>query len=168
MKKVILTLIFMLSFQNWNAQKILQLNEMAPEIQAKNILGEDFTLSSQKGKIVLLDFWATWCAPCVEEQPLLKKFYIKNEQAVKDGRFEIVGFSLDKSKENWKKIIDREGITWPQISDLQFWKSPVAKIYGINELPYNLVLDSSGKIIAINLHGEELETFIEKQLKKEF
>lgn len=73
---------------------------------------------------------------------------------------------MDKSKENWKKIIDRENINWLQISDLQFWKSPVAKTYGIEELPYNLILNTSGKIIAINIHGEELKAFITNELKK--
>ncbi|WEK69680.1 MAG: TlpA disulfide reductase family protein [Candidatus Chryseobacterium colombiense] len=146
----------------------LKLNDEAPEIHLKTFQGTDFKLSSLKGKIVLLDFWATWCAPCVQEQPFLKTIYVENEKAVSAGRFEIVGVSLDKSKDSWKKIIDRENINWPQISDLQFWKSPVAKTYGIEELPYNLVLDKSGKIIAMNIHGEELKTLITNELKKEF
>ncbi|WBV60028.1 TlpA disulfide reductase family protein [Chryseobacterium camelliae] len=166
MKKLLLSNILFFCFGFITAQH-LKLNDEAPEIHLKTFQGDDFMLSSQKGKVILLDFWATWCAPCVEEQPFLKEIYTENEKAVKAGKFEIVGVSLDKSKENWKKIMDREGIIWSQISDLQFWKSPVAKIYGIEELPYNLVLDKSGKIIAINIHGEELKTFIANTLKKE-
>ena len=168
LKKLLLSGILFLCFGFIAAQNTLKLNDQAPEIHLKTFQGTDFTLSSLKGKIVLLDFWATWCAPCVEEQPFLKEIYTENEKAVKAGQFEIVGVSLDKSKENWKKIIDRQNINWLQISDLQFWKSPVAKAYGIEELPYNLILNTSGKIIAINIHGEELKAFINNELKKEF
>jgi len=167
LKKPLLSGILLFCFGFIHAQH-LKLNDEAPEIYLKTFQGNDFKLSSLKGKVVLLDFWATWCAPCVEEQPFLKTIYTENQTAVKAGQFEIVGVSLDKSKENWKKIIDREGINWLQISNLQFWKSPVAKTYGIEELPYNLVLNASGKIIAINIHGEELKTFIANELKKEF
>jgi len=167
LKKLLLSGILLFSIEFISAQH-LKLNEEAPDIHLKTFQGNNFKLSSLKGKVVLLDFWATWCAPCVEEQPFLKAIYTEHEKAVQAGQFEIVGVSLDKSKENWKKIIDRENINWLQISDLQFWKSPVAKTYGIEELPYNLVLDTSGKIIAINIHGEELKTFIANELKKEF
>lgn len=166
LKKLLLSSILFFCFGFITAQQ-LKLNDEAPEIRLKTFQGNDFKLSSLRGKIILLDFWATWCAPCVEEQPFLKEIYTENGEAIKAGKFEIIGVSLDKSKENWKKIMDREGIIWPQISDLQFWKSPVAKAYGIQELPYNLVLDKSGKIIAINIHGEELKAFIANTLKKE-
>ncbi|MPS65013.1 MAG: TlpA family protein disulfide reductase [Chryseobacterium sp.] len=168
LKKLLLSGILFFCFGFIGAQNSLKLNDTAPEIHLKTFQDIDFKLSSLKGKVVLLDFWATWCAPCVEEQPFLKEIYTENDNAVKEGRFEIVGVSLDKSRDNWKKIIERETINWTQISDLQFWKSPVAKTYGIEELPYNLVLDKSGKVIAINIHGEELKTFIADELKKEF
>lgn len=82
----------------------------------------------------------------------------------KNNQFEIVGVSLDKNKESWQKAIDRFQITWIQISDLKFWKSPVAKLYEIEELPFNVIIDGQGTIVAKNLHGKELEDFIKKSL----
>lgn len=116
---------------------------------------------------MLIDFWATWCAPCVKEQPELKALYEKYANSVKNGKFEILGVSLDKSKENWQKTIERFKIDWLQVSDLKFWKSPVAKDYGIEGLPFNVLIDEQGKIIAINLHGKELEELVHKYLNVE-
>lgn len=165
MKKIFLVVILLFGLHLHNAQA-LNMGDVVPEISAPTIDGKDFKLSSLKGKVVLMDFWATWCAPCVQEQPELKKLYEKYKTQVDSKEFEILGISLDKSKENWQKVVEKNQINWPQIGDLKFWKSPIAKAYSINELPYNLIIDGEGKIIAKNLHGEELEAFLDSVFKK--
>lgn len=166
MKKTVLFFIVMVMMAKVHAQDIrLKVGHPAPEIELLTVKNEPFSLSSLKGKVVLIDFWATWCAPCVKEQPELKKLYSRLEKQVKAGRFEILGVSLDRSKDNWTKTIDRFQIKWIQVSDLKFWKSPVAKAYGIEELPFNVIIDEHGKIIAMNLHGKELEEFIIRYFK---
>ncbi|HWK98499.1 MAG TPA: TlpA disulfide reductase family protein, partial [Parapedobacter sp.] len=141
-------------------QEVLEVGQPAPEISLPTPTGESVALSSLKGKLVLVDFWATWCAPCVKEQPELKALYEKYNGGATAGQFEIFGVSLDKSRDNWIKSIDRLDINWIQVSDLMFWKSPVAKDYAIQELPFNVLVGEQGDIVAINLHGEELEDFI--------
>ncbi len=163
MKKRFLFLILLFLSLHFSAQNDqLNIGDKAPEIISQTIKGEPFQLSSLNGKVVLLDFWASWCAPCIEEQPELAKLYLKYQDQVNRGNFEIVGFSLDNSKANWQKVVDRFQISWPQISDLKFWKSPVAKDYKVSELPYNLILNTDGTLVAKNLHGDELRKFLEE------
>lgn len=147
-----------------DAQKAIEIGKKAPEITMTKADGTAFSLSTLKGKIVLIDFWATWCAPCVEEQPELKALYDTYSDKVKNNQFEILGISLDRNKESWQKAIDRFGINWIQISDLKFWKSPVAKLYEVDELPFNIIIDGQGTILAKNLHGKDLEEFLKKSL----
>ncbi len=144
----------------------LNIGETAPEIISQTINEKPFQLSSLKGKVILLDFWASWCAPCIEEQPELLEIYREYKNEVENGNFQIVGFSLDNKKESWEKTINRFQIPWTQISDLKFWKSPVVKNYRISELPYNLILNENKDIIAINIHGNELKEFLKKLLIK--
>lgn len=161
--KTILTLFSVLILTGYAAaqQAKMEIGQQAPEITLSKNDGPPFSLTSLKGKLVLIDFWATWCSPCMEEQPELKALY----QKVRGKEFEILGVSLDRNKESWQKAIDRFEISWPQVSDLKFWKSPVAKVYEIEELPFNVIIDAEGKIIAKNLHGKELEDFISQHLK---
>ncbi|HRP32770.1 MAG TPA: TlpA disulfide reductase family protein [Agriterribacter sp.] len=144
----------------------LKIGQAAPEISLPALNGNAVTLSSLKGKLVLIDFWATWCVPCVKEQPELRAIYDKYSDKVGAGKFEILGVSLDKSRENWQQSIDRFKINWLQVSDLMFWKSPVAKDYYIEGLPFNVLVNEKGNIVAINLHGAALEDFISNYLSK--
>ena len=145
----------------------IQIGSLAPEIALPTPKGDKVMLSSMRGNLVLVDFWATWCAPCVEEQPELKKLYSKyNHANIKGKKLEILGVSLDNKKEAWEKTIRKFNIKWTQVSDLKFWTSPVAKTYDIQALPYNLLVDEKGYIVALNLHGKELESFIDSYLQK--
>ncbi|WP_228390814.1 TlpA family protein disulfide reductase [Chryseobacterium contaminans] len=161
------TLLFLILFSGFTfAQNKIEVGKKAPEITMSKTDGTSFSLSSLKGKMVLIDFWATWCAPCVEEQPELKKLYDTYSEQVKANKFEILGVSLDKNKESWQKAIERFAINWIQVSDLKFWKSPVAKAYEIDELPFNVIIDGEGTIIAKNLHEKELEEFLKKSFSQ--
>lgn len=160
-------IIFSILFSGYSlAQNKIEVGKKAPEITMSRADGTSFSLSSLKGKLVLIDFWATWCAPCVGEQPQLKTLYDTYSDQVKANKFEIIGVSLDKNKDSWQKAIDRFNINWIQISDLKFWKSPVAKAYEIDELPFNVIINSEGTIIAKNLHEKELEEFVKKTLSQ--
>lgn len=144
----------------------ITVGSIAPEIKLPTPKGESVSLSSLRGNLVLIDFWASWCAPCIEEQPELKKLYSKYSHSNGVvGKFEIFGVSLDSKKDAWEKSIRKLNIKWIQVSDLKFWTSPVAKAYDIQELPYNVLLDEKGVVLAINLHGVELERFVDSYLR---
>ena len=115
--------------------------------------GKPLSLSSFKGKIVLLDFWASWCGPCRRENPNVVKAY----QRFKDKGFDILGVSLDKEKEPWVKAIADDHLTWNHVSDLKFWQNEAAVKYGVQSIPFSVLIDKDGKIIAKNLRGDELE-----------
>jgi len=136
----------------------LEVGNLAPEITLPSPSGEIIKLSSLKGKVVLIDFWATWCSPCIQEQPVLARLYKKYKGAVftNGNGFEIYGVSLDAKKSNWETGIHTLNVQWIQVSDLKFWQSPVAKTYNIQELPFNVLIDENGIILAKNLHGAEL------------
>lgn len=129
------------------------IGEMAPDINLPSPDGTPIALSSLKGKVVLIDFWASWCGPCRKEMPNVVKAYAK----FKNKGFEIFGVSLDKEKDSWLEAIAKDGITWPQVSDLQQWGSSVVRLYNIQGIPYTVLLDKEGKIIAKNLRGQALE-----------
>ena len=140
--------------------KALAIGEPAPEIALPNPDGEVLKLSDYKGKVVLIDFWASWCRPCRAENPNVVRMY----KEFKDKNFEIFGVSLDKSKDAWVKAIDNDGITWPQVSDLKFWSSEAARIYQIKSIPQTLLIDAEGNILAKNLRGPALEAKLKEVL----
>jgi peroxiredoxin len=146
----------------------LEIGNKSPEIKLPTTKGDTITLSSLKGKLVLIDFWGTWCAPCVQEQAELARLYKKYKQAsFTNGKgFEIYGVALEAKKPNWENFITKNKINWIQVSDLKFWRSPVAKAYNIQELPFNILTDGQGVILAKNLHGADLEKGIGKYLRK--
>lgn len=129
------------------------IGQEAPEINLPSVDGKELKLSSLRGKIVLIDFWASWCGPCRKEMPNVVKAYAK----FKTKGFEIFGVSLDDNKDRWVEAIAKDGITWPQVSDLKKWDGDVVRNYNITGIPFTVLLDKEGKIIAKNLRGEELE-----------
>jgi len=146
----------------------LDIGNKSPEIILPTLKGDTLALSSLKGKLVLIDFWATWCSPCIAEQSELAALHRKYKQAsfTNEKGFEIFGVSLDAKKSNWENFITANKINWIQVSDLKYWRSPVAKTYSIQGLPFNILIDGKGIILAKNLHGSELENAIARQLLK--
>jgi peroxiredoxin len=133
--------------------KSLNIGAIAPTFSLNDVNGKKINSADLKGKYVLLDFWASWCKPCREENPNVVKAYAN----FKDKGFEILGVSLDEKEANWKEAISADKLTWPQVSDLKGWRSEAAKLYNISSIPTNYLLDKEGKIIAIALRGEQLE-----------
>jgi len=120
--------------------------------------GNPIAISAFKGKILLIDFWASWCAPCRQENPNVVKLY----NDFKDKGFEIIGVSFDDNRAKWIDAIQQDQLTWPHVSDLKGWKSAAGKLYAINSIPATVLLDRDGKIIAKNLRGDELRKKVEE------
>ena len=124
-----------------------------PDIALNTPEGEELKLSDLRGKVILVDFWASWCGPCRRENPNVKKVYEK----YKDQGFDILGVSLDRQNDAWVKAIAKDGLEWHHISDLKGWQSAAAAAYGVRSIPATFLLDAEGKIIARNLRGDALE-----------
>jgi peroxiredoxin len=131
------------------------------DITLPDTSGKDMSLSSFVGKgYVLIDFWAAWCSPCRRENPHLVKIY----DDYREKGFEIFGVSFDKSRDKWLEAIHEDGIAWPQVSDLRFWQSSAAKLYGVRSIPHTVLIDPEGNILAKNLRHKELRAKLEDLL----
>ncbi len=133
----------------------------APELSLPDINGNEINLSSFKGKYVLVDFWASWCLPCRKENPNVVEAYNK----YKDKNFTILGVSLDKEKDDWMNAIQKDKLSWTQVSDLQEWNSLAVSTFNFDGIPFNVLIDPNGKIIAESLRGEDLDKKLQEVLK---
>ncbi|MEN8121885.1 MAG: redoxin domain-containing protein [Bacteroidota bacterium] len=137
----------------------LSIGSPAPEIDLPNPEGKNVKLSSLRGKYVLIDFWAAWCGPCRRESPNMVKMY---ENFHPKG-FDIYSVSLDQTKEAWEKAIEKDGLgKWTHVSDLKYWNSEAGRAYGVESIPFTVLIDKEGKIIAKGLRGDDLRTKLEE------
>jgi peroxiredoxin len=131
---------------------------IAPEISLLSPEGDSVSLSDLRGKVVLIDFWASWCGPCRKENPNVKRVYDK----FKDKGFEIYGVSLDDNAGRWKAAIAKDGLPWYHVSDLKGWRSSAAQLYGVHSIPQTFLIDKDGTIIKAGLRGPELEMYLDR------
>ena len=132
-----------------------------PEFKQNDVNGKLVSLSSLRGKYVLIDFWASWCGPCRAENPNVVKAY----NAYKAKGFTVLGVSLDQDKAKWLEAIKKDGLTWTQVSDLKYWNNEVAVKFGIQSIPANFLIDPKGVVIGKDLRGEDLEKILAANIK---
>lgn len=137
--------------------------QLAPAFEMKSLEGKNIQLSDFHGKITLIDFWASWCGPCRKENPNMVKLY---REYHKNG-LEILGISLDTNKDKWTKAVQKDNLTWNHVCDFQKWNSPLVEKYAVKGVPYTVLIDRQGRIIASGLHGTELKRKLKEALNIE-
>ena len=140
---------------------LIQPGMAMPDIALADPTGKQRALSDLRGKVVLVDFWASWCGPCRRENPNVVRAW--NEY--KDRGFDVFSISLDRDVSQWKRAIDQDGLAWPyHISDLKGWSSVVSTLYGVSSIPHAILIDADGTVVATHLRGNQLERELEKLL----
>lgn len=145
-----------------NSQKLTKVGMKCPDITMADNNGQSFSLSSLRDKYILLEFWASWCIPCRQNFPAIRNIY----NLYKEKGFEVIGISLDTDNSKWLQAIKKDTLNWKNISDLKEWGSPVVKMFNINSIPFNVLIDNTGTIISTNISVSELEKYMTKELTK--
>ena len=172
MKNTLLLLAFILASVTGFAQEEevgLNVGNIAPDLAYESPDGKTYTLSDLRGKVVLIDFWASWCGPCRRENPNVVNAYKKYSNArFKDAKgFEIYSVSLDRNKASWEKAIAQDQLDWKyHVSDLKFWSSDAARIYKVRSIPTNVLIDAEGRIVAKNLRGPALHIALDNLVEE--
>lgn len=161
MKKTLLVSIFLFCIITGSKAQVVgtDVGDIAPEIDLPDLKGNLVALSSLRGSLVLVDFWASWCGPCIKEQPSLLKLHNTYPE-----KLSIYGISMDTKKTLWTAAIAKGKLPWTNVSDLKYWQSPVVGAYMLQSVPLNFLIDKNGIILAKNIHGQALEDKIKSLL----